>query len=78
MSVTTMIQCNPTIPVYTKLGKGRTLFLIDYGQDVNTCWVVTLTKSGQVKHFDANDILVEENFTYGSAKITLPDGWEKE
>lgn len=70
-----ILQLNPTIFVYTKLGRGRALFLIDYGQDINTCWVVALNKTGEIKHFDANDIRLEENFTYGTIKNPLPPGW---
>lgn len=63
-----ILQLNPTIPVDTKLGKGRALIVIDYGQDFNTCWVVALDKGGVIKHFDSNQITLQENFTYGTIK----------
>ncbi len=59
-----ILQLNPTILVETPLGKGQTLFLIDYGMHQNSCWVVALEKNGIVKHFDSNDIIVSTNFTY--------------
>jgi hypothetical protein len=31
----------------------------------NTCWVVALSESGVVKHFDCNDIILSANYTYG-------------
>jgi hypothetical protein len=71
-----ILQLNPTIPVYTKLGKGRAIMVIDYGQDINTCWVVALI-NGEIKHFDSNDIRMEENHTYGFSKPKLPDDWVK-
>ena len=73
-----IIQCSPTIPVYTKLGMGRALFLIDYGQDVNTCWVVALNRTAEIKHFDSNDVRLEENYTFGTNKAFIPEDWNKE
>lgn len=58
-------QLNPTIYVDTPLGKGHTIFIIDYGMHQNTCWVVALEETGIVKHFDANDIIIATNYTYG-------------
>ena len=62
-----ILQLNPSIFVYTKLGHGRALFVIDYGMDINTCWVVALD-NGEIKHFDSNQIRIEENHTYGILK----------
>ena len=59
-----ILQLNPTILVDTPLGKGQTLFLIDYGMHQNSCWVVVLEKDGIVKHFESNDIIVCTNYTY--------------
>ena len=60
-------------PIYvnTDLGKGIALFIIDYGINLNTCWVVCLLETGEVKHFDSNQIRIERNDTY---KINLKDG----
>lgn len=54
-------------PIYviTELGKGIALFIIDYGINLNTCWVVCLIDGGRIKHFDSNQIIIEENHTYG-------------
>jgi hypothetical protein len=60
-----ILQLNPCILVYTPLGRGQALFIIDYGMHQNTCWVVTLEDTGKVKHFDCNDILMATNYTYG-------------
>lgn len=50
--------------VNTPLGRGHTIFIIDYGMHQNSCWVVALEKDGIVKHFDSNDIIVTTNYTY--------------
>ena len=60
-----ILQLDPTILVETPLGKGHTIFIIDYGMHQNTCWVVALADSGIVKHFDCNDIILATNYTYG-------------
>ena len=73
-----ILQLNPTLPVRTKLGRGRALFLIDYGMDVNTCWVVSLNQTGVVKHFDSNDLVIEENYTFGTKNENFPTDWPKE
>jgi hypothetical protein len=60
-----ILQLDPAISVDTPLGKGFAILIIDYGMHQNTCWVVTLSSSGIVKHFDCNDIIMNANFTYG-------------
>lgn len=57
------------IEVETPLGPGVAFLIIDYGWAINTCWVVIL-ENGQVKHFDANDVLVDPINTWGIRKYT--------
>lgn len=60
-----ILQLDPAILVYTPLGKGQAIFIIDYGMHQNTCWVVALEESGIIKHFDCNDVIIGTNYTYG-------------
>lgn len=60
-----MIQCNPPVHVLTPLGEGNCLFIIDYGEMVNTIWPVHLFDTAQVKHFDSDDIRVYGNPMWG-------------
>ena len=60
-----ILQLNPTILVDTPLGKGQTIFIIDYGMHQNTCWIVALVDNGVIKHFDCNDVILATNYTYG-------------
>ena len=53
-------QLNPTIDVNTPLGNGEALFIIDYGINVNTVWIVRM-KAGVIKHFYSDDIRVWGN-----------------
>lgn len=72
-----ILELKTQIVVYTPLGKGNAVFIIDYGMGVNTCWVVRLF-DGQIKHFDANDIRMAGNPTYGSKfKPDIPEDWKK-
>jgi hypothetical protein len=60
-----ILQLDPPILVETPLGRGMTLFIIDYGMHQNTCWIVTLEENGVIKHFDCNDVVLSTNYTYG-------------
>ncbi len=65
-----ILQLNPTIEVHTPLGDGEAMFIIDYGVNVNTVWVVRF-KKGVVKHFYSDDIRVWGNPMNGK-------GWDVE
>lgn len=49
--------------VETELGIGIALFLMDYGMQNNTVWVVALEDTGEIKHFDSNQIRLCKNHT---------------
>jgi hypothetical protein len=51
--------------VTTPVGDGQALFLIDYGPHENTVWVVALEEDGSIKHFNANQIQLCYNNTFG-------------
>lgn len=73
-----IIQVNPTIPVVCKgHGDGETLFIIDYGINVNTVWVVRLA-GGHVKHFYSDDIRVYDNPMNGNGWDVDTSDWNKE
>lgn len=59
-----ILQLNPAILVDTPLGRGLTIFIIDYGMHQNSCWIVALEKDGVIKHFDCNDVVLTTNYTY--------------
>ena len=71
---TTITRILPPINVRTPIGDGWALFMIDYGHDWNTCWVVQLYETGQIKHIDSNDIRVGGNATYGIGHPKQPAG----
>ena len=60
-----IIQCNLLIHVLTPLGEGDCLFIIDYGESINSVWLVHLFETGKVKHFTSEDIRVYGNPMYG-------------
>jgi hypothetical protein len=65
------------IAVYCrKHGEGIAMFLIDYGYNINTVWVVRL-KGGGIKHFLSDDVLVYANPMDGQGfDIDIPKEWE--
>jgi hypothetical protein len=70
-------EIKSSISVHTPHGEGVPMFLIDYGLDVNSVWVVRL-KGGHIKHYYSDDIRVYDNPMNGSGfNIDIPDNWEK-
>ena len=63
-------QLNPTMEVHTPLGDGEALFIIDYGLNINTVWVVRF-KGGVIKHLYSDDIRIYGNPMNG-------EGWDVE
>lgn len=64
--------------VATKLGEGTALFIIDYGIDVNTVWVVRF-KGGVIKHLYSDDIRIYDNPMNGNGfDVNVPDDWKKD
>ena len=53
-------QLNPTIDVHTPLGDGEAMFIIDYGLNVNTVWVIRFD-GGIIKHIYSDDIRIYDN-----------------
>ena len=65
--MTTIHRIDPPLNVKTPIMEGWGIFLIDYGPDWNTCWIVSCHKTGAIKHFDANDVALTGNPTYNRA-----------
>lgn len=47
----------------TPHGEGIGLFIIDYGPQSNTIWVISNCFDGKIRHYDSNDIALTTNFT---------------
>jgi hypothetical protein len=47
----------------TPHGQGIPLFIIDYGAQLNTIWVIANCQDGKIRHYDSNDITLTENKT---------------
>ena len=61
--MTVIHEVKQTMWVNTPHGKGILLFLMDYGPQQNTIWVVALKEDGKIKHYDSNQIHIEINHT---------------
>lgn len=55
-----ILQLNPSIDVLTPNGEGTAIFIIDYGLEVNTVWVVR-HKGGKLLHYYSDDVRVYAN-----------------
>jgi len=51
-----ILQLNPAIWVMTPRGEGHAVFIIDYGPNINTIWVVHNFDDGSVIHVDSSEI----------------------
>ena len=56
-------EINQVIYLDTVHGEGIALFIIDYGPQVNTIWVVANRKDGTIRHYDSNQIKLTNNHT---------------
>jgi hypothetical protein len=56
-------QLNPSIPMDTPKGRGLALAVIDYGQEHNLLWVVTLNTSGEIWCVPNSHVRVPPNWS---------------
>jgi hypothetical protein len=63
--MTAIHEIQQVIYVNTPHGEGIALFIIDYGIQINTIWVVANIKDGIIRHYDSNQISLATNYTIG-------------
>jgi hypothetical protein len=61
--MTTIHEIQQVMFVETKHGDGLSLFIIDYGPNLNTIWVIANCADGKIRHYDSNDIVLKRNDT---------------
>jgi hypothetical protein len=61
--MTTIHELQQILWVTTSHGDGIVLFIMDYGMQNNTVWVVALEDDGAIKHYDSNQIKLCYNNT---------------
>lgn len=54
--------------VITPHGDGIVLFIMDYGPQENTVFVVALEENGVIKHYNSNDVRLCKNDTFNINK----------
>lgn len=54
--------------VITPHGDGIVLFIMDYGPQENTVFVIALEKDGVIKHYNSNDVRLCKNDTFNINK----------
>ena len=71
-------RIHPTIVVHTPIGTGKAIFLIEYGQDVNSVWKVRMDATGRPVNFYEDDILIYGNPMDEEHLIRqIPKEWKK-
>ena len=72
-----ILELRNKIPVHTPHGYGDAIFIIDYGLEINSVWVVRLS-GGEVKHYYSDDIRMYDNPMNGNKfDIEIPKTWKK-
>jgi hypothetical protein len=61
--MTAIHEIQQGIYVDTPHGEGIALFIIDYGPQINTIWVVANREDGKIRHYDSNDVTLTKNYT---------------
>ena len=71
-----IVRIDPVIHVATPHGYGQAIFLIDYGLDTNSVWVVRI-KGGLVKHYFSEDIRIPDNqMNNHGLDLDIPKNWD--
>lgn len=71
-----IVRIDPVIHVATPHGYGQAIFLIDYGLDTNSVWVVRL-RGGIVKHYFSEDIRIPDNqMNHNGHDLEIPNNWD--
>ena len=58
-----IIEIEQLMYLDTPHGEGLALFLIDYGAQANTIWIVANCTDGKIRHYSSSDISLTTNFT---------------
>lgn len=76
MTWQTMMELSEGWDVYTPLGRGTVLVVGNTSYLTNSVMWVKIQETGELKHFDSNDIRFVGSPTYGDKPPKLPDGWK--
>jgi hypothetical protein len=63
--MTAIHEIQQVIYVNTPHGRGIAVFIIDYGPQINTVWIVANIKDGVIRHYESNQITLSSNYTLG-------------
>jgi hypothetical protein len=63
--MTVIHEVQQVLYLNTPHGNGIALFIIDYGPQLNTVWVVANHKDGVIRHYDSNQVTLTTNYTLG-------------
>jgi hypothetical protein len=58
-----MLQLDPMLPMVTPKGKGYAFLVIDYSQEHDLLWVVSLNDSGEIWAFRNPEVRFDVNYS---------------
>jgi len=77
MIVQSMLELTDGWDVETPLGKGTVLIITTPSYLANSILYVKMEKTGELKHFDSNDVRLYGSPTYGEDLVPpIPSGWK--
>jgi len=62
--VTVIHEIQQILWLETPHGTGQALFIMDYGPHQNTVFIVALLDSGQILHYNSNQVKICQNITF--------------
>jgi hypothetical protein len=62
-------QLNPTIPMWTEMGNGQAIMVIDYSIEHHLMWVVALDKDGSIWTLENPKVRIQFNPSIGRVPV---------
>lgn len=64
-----ILQLNPTIPMWTAKGVGYAIAMIDYSQEHSLLWVIALNETGEIWAMPNEDVRLVRNYSVGRGNV---------
>lgn len=60
-----MLQLKPPIPVWTSMGTGHAILVMDYSQEHHLIWTIAMDNSGEIWSLPNPEVRLQRNITMG-------------
>ncbi len=58
-----ILQLNPPIPVWTEMGTGQAILVLDYSQEHHIIWVIAMDATGEIWSLPNPEVRLQRNIT---------------